>query len=559
LTDTTYPATKFIGGLRALSTRTIGLEARLWLWVAGAMLTVIALIAVAVLLLCNGHLVYSFDDPYISLSLGWHIGHGHYGINDSEVSSPSSSILYPFVLAAFAWTTWQTWVPLLLNALAASATAALFAVILCRTGAVTRRDQLAPASILVVSLCLAINLAGLVFTGLEHSLHALTSVVVVYGLARTLEGKETPPWLVAAIVLAPLWRFEGMALSSLAICALVLAGRWRAACVALAGIAVTVGAYMIAMHAMGLTLLPSSVMVKSYMFKPGAIGGSPLGFLQSTWDNFSARKPAHYLMLLIALVVLHPLLRALRVRGMSGPYRFTLRREWIFAAVVAGAMAAHMLLGERGWFFRYEIYAVALGAAGAVIIWHRAIRALLMLEKPLVILVACLALFEIDQNYAAATFYTPLGSRNIYEQQYQMHRFVLDYYRAPVAVNDLGLSSYRNPNYVLDLWGLGSEPARQARLTTHEADWMDRLVQVHHVGLAMIYEEWFEHDIPANWQKLAVLDTSHSAVTAGEDQVAFYATSPQAAPAALAALRDFAAVSGPNTQITILADAPAAH
>jgi hypothetical protein len=559
LTDTAYPATKFIGGLRALSARAIGLEARLSLWVAGAMLTVIALVAAAVLLLCGGHLVYSFDDPYISLSLGWHIGHGHYGINGGEMSSPSSSILYPFVLAAFAWTAWQSWAPLLLNALATSATTAMFAVMLCRTGAVTRRDQLAPAAILVVSLCLSINLAGLVFTGLEHSLHALTSVAVVYGLARALEGKKTPPWLIAAIVLAPLWRFEGLALSSLAIGALALSGRWRAAAVALAAIAVTVGAYMIAMHAMGLTLLPSSIMVKSYIFKPGAVDASPLGFLQSTWNNFSTRKPAHYMMLLIVLAVLHPLLRALRIRGMSGPYRLTLRNEWIFATVVAGAMAAHMLLGDRGWFFRYEIYAVALGAAGAVILWHRAIRALLMLEKPWTILVACLVLFEIDVNYAAATFYTPLGSRNIYEQQYQMRRFILDYYRAPVAVNDLGLSSYRNPYYVLDLWGLGSEPARRARLTMHDPDWMNRLVQAHHVGLAMIYDEWFEHDIPANWQKLALLDTSHATVTAGEDQVVFYATSPQAASAALAALRDFAAVSGPDMHIVILADAPAAH
>ena len=118
LTDTAYPVAKLLGGLRALSGRALALETRLSLRVAGALLAAMAIILAAILLLCDGHLIYGLDDPYISLSLGWHIGHGHYGINDADLSSPSSSILYPFVLAGFAWSALQQWVPLALNALA---------------------------------------------------------------------------------------------------------------------------------------------------------------------------------------------------------------------------------------------------------------------------------------------------------------------------------------------------------------------------------------------------------------------------------------------------------
>ncbi|MDX1696293.1 MAG: hypothetical protein R3208_21185, partial [Ketobacteraceae bacterium] len=49
----------------------------------------------------------------------------------------------------------------------------------------------------------------------------------------------------------------------------------------------------------------------------------------------------------------------------------------------------------------------------------------------------------------------PIASNNIYQQQYQMHRFAVEYYNKPLAVNDLGYVSYNNDNYVLDLWGAG--------------------------------------------------------------------------------------------------------
>ena len=61
----------------------------------------------------------------------------------------------------------------------------------------------------------------------------------------------------------------------------------------------------------------------------------------------------------------------------------------------------------------------------------------------------------IGSRYVKNTLHVPLAASNVYEQQLQMHRFIDGYYRAPVAVNDLGLASYHNPWPVLDLGGLG--------------------------------------------------------------------------------------------------------
>lgn len=45
--------------------------------------------------LCGGRLIFTLDDPYIHLAVADHIGAGGYGVNASELSSPSSSIIWP--------------------------------------------------------------------------------------------------------------------------------------------------------------------------------------------------------------------------------------------------------------------------------------------------------------------------------------------------------------------------------------------------------------------------------------------------------------------------------
>jgi hypothetical protein len=94
--------------------------------------------------------------------------------------------------------------------------------------------------------------------------------------------------------------------------------------------------------------------------------------------------------------------------------------------------------------------------------------------------------------YLRSEFLTPLASRGIYEQQFQMHRFVADFYREPVAVNDLGWVSYQNGAFVLDLTGLGSELVR--RLRTAQAFGAAKRAEItahYDIGLVTVYESWF--------------------------------------------------------------------
>jgi hypothetical protein len=175
-------------------------------------------------------------------------------------------------------------------------------------------------------------------------------------------------------------------------------------------------------------------------------------------------------------------------------------------------------------------------------------------------LVVALPLVLVAFIYSRGTLDTPLSANNIYEQQYQMHRFVRDFYARPVAVNDLGWVAYRNPNYVLDLWGLGYEPARVARFASDvdaaagrpRRPWVEQLVAARPVDLAIVYDEWFADMVPPGWTRVARLWRSHSHLT-GNASVAFYAASPGAVADISVALQRFENALPPELRLELLA------
>jgi hypothetical protein len=57
------------------------------------------LLALLALLAQTGHFVYPFDAAYVHLALASQIATGHYGINPGEAAAPSSTIIYPYLVA----------------------------------------------------------------------------------------------------------------------------------------------------------------------------------------------------------------------------------------------------------------------------------------------------------------------------------------------------------------------------------------------------------------------------------------------------------------------------
>jgi hypothetical protein len=496
----------------------------------------------------GGRLIYTLDDGYISLALSEGIARGHYGINAGELCSPSSSVLYPFLLAPAAGTRFHVAMPLILNVAGAAVTLwALSRIIDLSAVASSRAETLLIAALAFVGTFLN-NLYGVIFVGLEHSFHVAASVVILAGLIATIERGRTPIWLLAAIVLSPLIRFEGIVASLAALLVLFALGARRQALVSGTVMAACLAAYFLAMHALDLPILPASVTAKSRIARAASLGNAA-GAISALREHFAMVPKiltARFLVLTAGLAMLRPL-----VAGLIAPRSFQIRHALI-PIFVAAVTLGHTLGGSFNWFERYDVYALAVGSAGLLYIyrleWRWIIAAMAQpASRPVAFLFAATAagvvfvtMAKYDRDHWAATLQTAAGAYNIYEQQAQMSRFVREFYRAPVAVNDLGYVAWRNPYYVLDTIGLGSEEVRRLRRAgASRVDILKELIPRHKVGLAMVYERSSTKSL--NWEHVAYLRLGTPRVTPAGTTVTFFRTPEGSKEKILQALHRFKA------------------
>ena len=474
---------------------------------SGTRLALVVLAAVvlaelsAILVLNHGVFTFTLDDPYIHLALSENIIRGHYGVNAVEASAPSSSIIWAFLLAPGAWSiTGGIYLALLLNVAAAAALVVVYGKML---GRVLVRLRSAPVfALCVVLLAGATNVLGLVFVGMEHTLQVLLVALVVFGLVREVETGQPPPFLLAAIVLAPLVRYECLAVSGAALGYLLLRGHVRAVLLTAGLLVAGLVAFSAFLLSHGLEPLPTSVVAKSQV-AAGRIGGV-LSTLRDALKDFRG--------VLLAVAALLLGTAALDPRRVAA--------ERLLALAIAGAIGLHLLVGRYGAYHRYEVYIWATATLSLLYVGRVSLSGVLDRLGPWrFALAATIWAALLHAHFVQNLITIPIAANNIYEQQYQMHRFAVAYGR-PVAVNDLGYVSYGNPQYVLDLGGLASLEALRHRRGTDTA-WLERLTTQHDVRLAMVYDDWVTR-MPATWRRVGRLELGKVRVTPAGSVVSFY-------------------------------------
>jgi hypothetical protein len=501
-----------------------------------------------ILKLNSGTFIYTLDDPYIHLALSDQIRHGNYGVNAGLHAAPSSSILFPFLLVPAGGTFLHPYLPLILNSLALFMTVEIMRRFLLhlRLALDTFGTVALAASLVLMAFCF--NMIGIVFTGLEHSLHIAAVAGIVYGLALFLDENRMPVWLPAIIVLAPLLRYEGLPLSLAALLVLALRGRWRTAAGAFACIVLSLAGFSAFLGKLGLPPLPSSILVKS-MVGATAAGGKGASLFELVVKNAKDMYGDNigFLMFLIWVAAVTLCLH----EPLTKPQKWTSRG--LISLVLACLITGHALGGRFGSQDRYEVYAVVGTALLGIYLGQGRIRGMLANRKDRVALMLgiCLGLLPICSRYCETTALAPIAANNIYEQQLQMHRFVNDFYQAPVAVNDLGLVAYHNPNFVLDLVGLVSEKARLLRAAHSDSATYARFVSENGVRLAIIYDEWFLGQIPVNWEKVGSMALSRKDVSPAHNEVQFYATDAVTAAKVREELQAFRKTLPPQVALTV--------
>ena len=293
-----------------------------------------------------------------------------------------------------------------------------------------------------------------------------------------------------------------------------------------------VAAFSAALLAMGLDALPVSVLAKTLFAAP------ELSTTDRAIGNLfhSLEAPEGLYLLALTLVAL----------GLASWPRVALRPLLLLAGL---AGVAHLFFAHLGWMHRYEHY-ILVTLAAAILLGLASLPGRVAPWLSLGLLVPGLACFQppLYREY----IYNPAA---IHRQQAQMARFVHDYWRAPVAVNDLGWMAWQNDNYVLDLWGLASTEVLKLRLGAPADGWADPLMARHGVDVAIIYEAWLGRALGSGWVPVADLTMDQKIGKLGDWRVTFYAATPARAGQLRSKLTEFAPSLPKGTGLTFR-DAP---
>ena len=488
-----------------------------------AWLVILALFG-SILCLNEGQFVYTLDDPYIHLTLADRIAQGTYGINIDEPAAPSSSALWPLLLAPFGRSRMLEYVPLVINLAALVVAIALLDALLWRAlSNLPRRQRELGTLIGALALALSANLFGLVFTGLEHSLSALLALAVFVGLVNESETGEAPLWLSAALVIGPAVRYENLTIALPALVFLVWRGHLVRVLVTAVLLLVPLVAFSSFLNSQGLGSFPTSVVAKA----PSALGlDDPAVAVANVQQNFA--DPEAWILIVLCAVVAAGIPGS-RARGVH---------PGIWMTVLVAALG-QLALGRFGWFGRYECYMLVVVLALAALL-HGPLLGRLIGPRPVLAVPLVLALCALCYPQTRATLLTPLASNNIFEQQYQMYRFRALVQPVKAAARDIGFVGFRSEGYTLDLNGLASrEVLDLLRTPDKPADWVAALLKKYEIQLVLVPAQWGERHAGPDWVKIASLSLSRTRVTPTSDTVAFYSIGPGNAERANSVLVDF--------------------
>jgi len=427
------------------------------------------------------HFTYTLDDPYIHIELAKNIYYGTYGINLSEMSAPSSSILWPFLLVPFGGTDFIQYIPLILNSIFLIISGFLLLKIF-------KFNNLAKDLFFSMLFLYAFNIYGLVFNGLEHSLQILLVILICYYLLNIqliTAYKKSLIIFFTALVLLPLVRYEGLAISIPVLVYLYFNHFKKPALISVTFLFLIIFIFSLFLYLNNLGYLPSSIIAKT------------INTNESIIDNFKNNMKVYGWFFSLVFIV-----------AMA-----TWKNNKAIVLVLISTTLLHFLLGKYGWFSRYEIYYLVF--ASILMIYQLYQRCPNIWYLPIFLITAFPSL-------SSSTNQTAKASSNIYNQQFRMSE-ITKTLNAPIAVNDLGLVALRSDQYILDLWGLGSIEALHYRKNPNDVTWIKKLMQKNNVHYVAVYDDWFPTR-PDNWLKAGELKLKQRKITPAYDTVTFYAT-----------------------------------
>jgi hypothetical protein len=520
----------------------------------------------------GNELTYCLDDPYIHLSIARNLAeHGTWGISPNEISSASSSPLWVIILGLVYPLSSDVTIPFVLNTLFAIGLIFYADKILSESGV-----HLYLRLCVILLLITATPLVNLCWSGMEHTLHALLSLVFVHITARIVSNPNTEykiekillvRYLFTAILLGAV-RPEGMVLIGIVCLFHIIQKRIvLGVSVLLVGV-LPIVAFGIWSISHGQLFLPNSVLVKSLDVGTSlpSNGGvlSLLGvFVLKLKRAIHLLRSHQILVWCLQTLSLCFLLILLRIKnthiGMLVSLGNTNTHGVASLLITLLTLITHLCTSDAGWFYRYEAYLIPLTVISCTVVLHRLYTIYFNEEKQqpapmlnnttttlnflrnVTLIMLCVGVnFSVVSRCSSAWSSIGNYAKLIWQMQRQTARFIETYYSdKPIALTDIGAPSYYTNAHITDFYGLGN--ATVAKMKWNKS-WnnvtCEKLIDQHKIDCAITYSSLLSNVIPNKWTKVGSLTVADDIITQ-EPTITFYATSPSAISKIQLQMREF--------------------
>jgi len=491
----------------------------------------IALIAQGALGLCDGHFTYSLDDAYIHMSMAKNFASSAvWGVTPYTFSSTTSSPLWTGLISAFFFLLGPIeWIPLCLNILIAFALILVSRHILL-TGGLDPKTS----SILLILIILISALPALIFTGMEHILHALLALLFIVLLRDAVFGRADRQVSIALGLLSAalaLIRYETIFLVAPAILLLLLMKKRSLVASICVGFFAMWAIYGLISVSQGWFWVPNSILLKSQTsFDGNPLASGPISLIAGKLVSNLFYLPLTLLFILSIWVVLDAWGKNKRFNSDPMVFASTLLLLTVVMQMLFGIVFPLQ-------FMRYEFYLIFAGLVFLAkplldLLTSTVHSAWARSDAPSSILFVLLLLLSISVLIpllslpASSLTKTPQACSNIYHQQYQMGRFLHLYYpNGTIAANDIGAITFLSNIHLVDLYGLSSMEVAESKLKgTYDTAEIDQITKEKGAEIAIVYDSWFQgpRTLPSTWIKAGEWTIPNN-VICGDDRVSFYA------------------------------------
>lgn len=461
----------------------------------------------------NGNFVYPIDDTYIHLSIAKHwLASGLPGINNGEFVFLTSSPLWTAIIAAFAFLGINSeMLPFYINMFLA-----IVLILYLIHLFLPRFNNRTILLFIILLIIYSTSIPLLVIMGMEHLLHILLLLVLFMNADKFFQSSNKSELfgLYILVALLPLIRYESLfAIGAIVLLLLIRKKFIPASIVLLISILpiVLVGLYSLGN---GGTFLPTSLLLKGEFFDVHSL--KELIKTLVLHPIHKLKESPQLLFILIASIVL--LFR-------NGKKLFK-TNELVPLLVFIITFVLHLLFAKIGWLYRYEAYLILIGSVTIALGVAGVAKLNGLLNRKVIIFILLLLSFSLLFRAYDTNTKIKQASINIYEQQWQMADFIKEFYSGNnIAINDIGLISYRANVNICDLWGLASHKIAALKMKKQlNMETINSVLERKQVNIAVLYTLWFqgEKEFYKQWLEAGSWIIKNN-VVCGDSKVTFFA------------------------------------